>query len=94
MKGLIPETVRRKRKKFGTPIPQQRWMRELRRNIRTLFESDKFREREYFNQPTILDVFDRYCEGRLSRTERQYYSNVLWRILNLELWLETFFDKE
>jgi asparagine synthase (glutamine-hydrolysing) len=94
VKGLIPEAVRKKRKKFGTPIPQQRWMRELRRNIRKLFESNKFREREYFNQPAILHVFDRYCEGRLSRIERQYYSNVLWRILNLELWLETFFDQE
>jgi len=92
MKGLIPEAVRRKRKKFGTPIPQQRWMRELRENIRKLLESNKFRARGYFNQPAILEVFDRYCEGRLSRIERQYYTNVLWRILNLELWLETFFD--
>jgi asparagine synthase (glutamine-hydrolysing) len=94
VKGLIPEVIRKKRKKFGTPIPQQRWMRELRRNIRKLFESKKFREREYFNQHAILEVFERYCEGKLNRTERQYYSNVLWRILNLELWLETFFDKE
>ena len=94
MEGSIPEAIRRKRKKFGTPILQQRWMRELQQNIRKLFESNKFREREYFNQPAILHVFDRYCEGRLSRIERQYYSNVLWRILNLELWLETFFDQE
>jgi asparagine synthase (glutamine-hydrolysing) len=92
VKGFIPEAIRKKRKKFGTPIPQQRWMRELRRNIRKLFESNKFRERGYFNQPAILDVFDRYCEGKLSRIERQSYYNVLWRILNLELWLETFFD--
>ena len=92
MKGLIPEAVRRKRKKFGTPIPQQRWMRQLRGDIRRLFESDKFRERGYFNQPAILHVFDDYCEGRLNRIERQHYTNVLWRILNLELWLETFFD--
>ena len=92
MKGLIPETVRRKRKKFGTPIPQQRWMRQLRGDIRRLFESDKFRERGYFNQPAILHVFDDYCAGRLDRIERQHYTNMLWRILNLELWLETFFD--
>lgn len=92
MKGFIPEAIRKNRKKFGTPIPQQRWMRELRRDIRKLFESNKFREREYFNQPAILDVFDRYCEGRLGRLEREYYENVIWRILNLELWLEIFFD--
>jgi asparagine synthase (glutamine-hydrolysing) len=92
MKGLIPESVRRKRKKFGTPIPQQRWMRELNDNIIKLLESNKFREREYFNQPAILEVFNRYCKGKLSRIEKEYYTNVLWRILNIELWLETFFD--
>jgi asparagine synthase (glutamine-hydrolysing) len=92
MKGIIPEAIRKNRKKLGTPIPQQRWMRELRPNIRKLFESNKFRKREYFNQPAILDIFERYCEGKLSRLERQYYVDVLWRILNLELWLETFFD--
>ena len=82
-----------KRKKFGTPIPQQRWMKELQ-NLREVFASKKFRERGYFNQSVILDVFDRYCEGKLGRIEREYYQNVLWRILNLELWLEIFFDKE
>jgi asparagine synthase (glutamine-hydrolysing) len=92
MKGLIPETVRKKRKKFGTPIPQQRWMRELHQNIKRLLESNKFQQRGYFNQPAILEVFNRYCEGKLSRIEREYYTNVLWRILNLELWLETFLD--
>jgi hypothetical protein len=39
-------------------------------------------------------VFDRYCEGKLSHLERQYYADVLWRILNLELWLEAFFDSD
>jgi asparagine synthase (glutamine-hydrolysing) len=92
MKGFIPEAIRKNRKKFGTPIPQQRWIKELRRDIRNLFESNKFREREYFNQPAILDVFNHYCEGKLNRIEREYYTEVLWRILNLELWLETFFD--
>jgi asparagine synthase (glutamine-hydrolysing) len=94
MKGLIPEVIRRKRKKLGAPIPQQRWMRELQQNIRKLFESKKFQERKYFNQPAILEVFNRYCEGKLNRLEREYYTDVLWRIINLELWLELYFDEE
>jgi asparagine synthase (glutamine-hydrolysing) len=92
MKGLLPEAVRKARKKFGTPIPIERWMRELRKNIKNVFESNKFRERGYFNQRAVLDLFDRYCDGKLSRVERQYYSDVLWRSLNLELWFEAFFD--
>jgi len=94
MKGFIPEVIRRKRKKFGTPIPQRRWMRELRPNIRKLFESNKFREREYFNQPAVLDLFNCCCEGKLSCKECYIYGNMIWRILNLELWLETFFDSK
>ena len=92
MKGLIPEAVRKNRKKFGTPIPLERWMRELRGNIRKIFESSKFRERGYFNQPAILDAYDRFCEGKMGRFSSERYATVFWRILNLELWLETFFD--
>jgi asparagine synthase (glutamine-hydrolysing) len=90
-RGLIPESVRR-RKKFGTPIPLERWMKDLRAEIREVFNSSKFRKRGYFNQPAVLEAFDRYCDGKLSRIERQSYADIFWRILNLELWLETFFD--
>jgi asparagine synthase (glutamine-hydrolysing) len=92
MKGSIPEPVRKNRKKSGTPIPQRRWMTELKEEIRSVLKSDKFRRREYFNQTVILNMFDRYCSGRLNRLEREYYADLLWRILNLELWLEIFFD--
>jgi len=94
LKGSIPELVRKNRKKSGTPIPQQRWMTELKEEIRGMLESDKFRRRGYFNQPVVLNIFDRYCSGKLSRLEREYYANLLWRILNIELWLEIFFDAE
>jgi hypothetical protein len=69
-------------------------MNDLKEDIRRLLESDKFRKREYFNQPAILNVFDRYCSGKLNRIQREYYANLLWRILNLELWLEIFFDQD
>jgi len=92
MEGIIPEAVRKSRKKFGAPIPLERWMKELRGNIRKLFESNKFRERGYFNQPAILDAYDRFCEGKLDRFSSTRYAEVFWRILNLELWLETFLN--
>jgi len=93
MKGFVPESVR-KRKKFGTPIPLERWMTELHQEIRQIFNSDRFRRRQYFNHTKVLDIYDRYCSGKLSRPERQLYGEALWRILNLELWLEVFFDQQ
>jgi len=94
VKGIIPETIRKKRKKFGTPIPQQRWMRELRKNILELLESEKFEKRGYFNKKAVTKVFNLYFEGKLTRLEREYYANLLWRIINLELWLEIFIDEK
>jgi asparagine synthase (glutamine-hydrolysing) len=92
MKGIIPEAVRKERRHFGTPVPLERWMKQLRPNIRELFESSKFRERGYFNQAAILDAYDRFCEGKMDRFKSAFYEEIFWRILNLELWLETFFD--
>jgi asparagine synthase (glutamine-hydrolysing) len=94
MKGIIPEAVRKSRKHYGTPVPLERWMKQLRRNIRELLESSKFRERGYFNQPAILDAYDRFCEGKMDPFTSAFYAEVFWRILNLELWLEIFFDQE
>ena len=94
MKGLLPEAVRKTRKKFGTPIPIERWMKELRKNIEKVFASEKFRERGYFDQVAVSNLFDRCCDLKIGRADRQYYWEVLWRILNLELWFEIFFDQE
>jgi asparagine synthase (glutamine-hydrolysing) len=94
MKGDIPEAIRKKKKKFGTPIPQQRWMNDLYKEIIETFSSQRFLDREYFNQTAVLNLFQRYCSGALNRIEREHYRNLLWRILNLELWLEIFFDHE
>jgi asparagine synthase (glutamine-hydrolysing) len=94
MKGAIPESVRMSRKHFGTPVPLQRWMRQLYPNIKEIFESRKFRERGYFNQPAILDAYHRFCEGKMDRFTSAWHAFVFWRILNLELWLEVFFDPQ
>jgi len=94
MKGVIPDAVIKERRHFGTPIPLERWMRQLRPNIRKLFESNKFHERGCFNQPAILKAYDHFCEGKMDRYTTRWYAEVFWRILNLELWFKAFFDSE
>jgi asparagine synthase (glutamine-hydrolysing) len=93
MKGIIPDNIRTNKKKAATPIPFQRWINELQPNITELFKSNHFRESGYFNQEAIIDILNRYCEGNLSKVERLYYPGLIWRIINLGLWLEIFFDK-
>jgi len=92
MKGVIPEANRIWKAKLGAPIPLARWLKELNSEIRTIFESERFGERGLFNQEEVLNVFNLLCDGKLDRRELGYYSQVLWRVLNLELWFEAFFD--
>lgn len=93
VRGFIPESVR-KRKKLGTPVPTDRWMNDLHQEISRIFSSNRFRKREYFNHAQILDIYNRYHSGKLRRSDRKFYQDILWRILNLELWLEIFFDQQ
>jgi asparagine synthase (glutamine-hydrolysing) len=88
-KNLIPESIR-KRKKRGTPIPFERWMKDLQNEIRDVFKSKEFRERGYFNQNAVLDLYDRYCKSKLTRQQRNLYGDIIWRILNVELWFRAF----
>ena len=90
MEGIIPEAIRKKRKKAATPIPFQNWLKTLRPNIRELFNSKKIQEQGYFNTDTILKIIDLYCDGKLSTVERLYYAGTLWRCINLALWLDIF----
>ena len=94
MKGIIPENIRINRKKAATPIPFEKWIKELRLNIIDLFKSKKIQEQGYFNTNTILKIIDLYCEGKLSTVERLYYAGTLWRNINLALWLDIFMFNE
>jgi hypothetical protein len=93
VKGIIPEAIRKRRGKLGTPVPLG-WLVDLEKEIRAIFGSRKFRDRGYFNQPAVLDVYDRFCNGKMNHFEKMFYTDVFWRILNLELWFEVFFDPQ
>ncbi|MBN2259967.1 MAG: asparagine synthase, partial [Clostridiales bacterium] len=93
IQGLIPESVL-SRRKMATPIPLGTWLTVFKQEIIMTFNSERFRRRGYFNQSVILDIFKRYCDGKMNGLEKKFYGEIIWRILNVELWLETFFDTE
>ncbi|MBN1245157.1 asparagine synthase (glutamine-hydrolyzing) [Candidatus Bathyarchaeota archaeon] len=93
MKGIIPEAIRKRRGKLGTPVPME-WLVYLEKEIREIFESKEFCGRGYFNQQAVLRMYDRFCNGSVKRFDRMFYNDLIWRILNLELWFEVFFDQQ
>ncbi|QQG44850.1 MAG: asparagine synthase (glutamine-hydrolyzing) [Candidatus Roizmanbacteria bacterium] len=86
VKDLLPEIITKRRNKIGFTTPEQEWFLKMKNRIYSLFMSESFAKRPYFNQPEILKKFQKFIEGKTDDTM------VFWRILNLEMWLRIFFD--
>lgn len=88
MKGVLPEKVRKRRKKVAFATPDVTWLRDLEKEIREVLMSPEFQRRRYFRQQEVLKELNEFFKGKSNDSE------ILWRILNLELWLRIFIDKE
>jgi asparagine synthase (glutamine-hydrolysing) len=88
MKGTLPEMIRRRMDKIGFATPEDIWFRtSMREWIEAIFSSKSFAERGYFNVPRVKQTFLEYCARKRNN------SFIIWRWVNLELWLRTFIDK-
>jgi len=92
VKGLIPESIRKSTRKFPSSIPLVEWLIDLRPEINEMLSSKAFKERAIFNQDRILEAFKSLCEGKLDPIKAYSFASFLWRIINLELWLEIYID--
>lgn len=92
MKGLIPESIRKSKKKFATSIPLVEWLTYIHPEVNEMLSSPAFTERGMFNQDRILKTFNSLRKRKLDRTEALRFASVLWRVINLELWLEIYID--
>ena len=88
MRGRVPESVRRRRDKIGATTPQGEWFMRLKNHIYGVFLSESFAGRRYIDQSAVLHAFEGWIKGTNSID-----SMTVWRMLNLELWLQEFFDE-
>lgn len=85
MKGLIPEEIRRRRKKIGFTTPETRWLRQKAKLVEEIFVSKEFEGRGLFNSKQVLADYKSWVAG-----EKQGDAMTFWRILNTELWIRRF----
>jgi asparagine synthase (glutamine-hydrolysing) len=88
MRGLLPDPVVERRDKVGASTPQADWFMRLKNHIYGEFLSESFAGRPYFDQTAVLHAFEGWIKGTNSVD-----SMTIWRILNVELWLQEFFDE-
>jgi len=89
MKGILPEEIRNRMDKMGFVTPEDIWIKTILKNqIYDILSSKSFAERGFFNVNKIKKAFEEYCQGKLN------IGFLIWRWVNLELWLRTFIDPQ
>lgn len=86
MKDLLPPSITWRRNKIGFTAPEYEWFMRMKNKVYSYFLSGSFEKRKYFNQSQVLKAFEEFIQGKNGETM------LFWRILNLELWLQIFFD--
>jgi len=86
MRGVIPETVRLRRKKIGFTTPEFRWFRQQRSAIQSLLRSPSFAARPYWDAERVAEAFRVACAGGSEE------SMFFWRAVNVEIWLRLYID--
>ncbi|REF31805.1 asparagine synthase (glutamine-hydrolyzing) [Calidifontibacter indicus] len=88
-RGLLPDMINRRRNKIGFTTPQGEWFMRLKNYFYSIFLSEEFANRPYFDQNEVLHAFEGWIKGT-----NGVDSMTFWRLLNVELWLREFFDEK
>jgi asparagine synthase (glutamine-hydrolysing) len=84
MKGILPDRIRVRRNKIGFETPQKKWIeKELRTKLRGFFSQPDLAATKYYNLRVLKGLLDK---PTLTTEE----TNIIWRILNLEMWHREF----
>ncbi|MEK7071053.1 MAG: asparagine synthase-related protein, partial [Patescibacteria group bacterium] len=87
VKDLLPGIIVKRRNKIGFTTPENEWFLRMKNRIYSIFLSESFANRPYFDQQEVVRMFQKFIEGKTDD------SMAFWRVLNTEMWLREFFDK-
>ena len=88
-RGVLPDAINRRRNKIGFTTPQGEWFMRLKNHFYGIFLSESFANRPYFDQTQVLEAFEGWIKNTNGVDSMQF-----WRLLNVELWLQEFFDEQ
>ncbi len=88
VRKLLPRSIVKRRNKIGFTTPENEWFLRMKNKIYGVFLSESFAGRSYFNQAEVINNFQKFIEGKTDD------SMLFWRVLNLEIWMRMFFDKD
>ena len=87
IKNLIPAMILQRKDKIGFETPVDEFFRDpqIREFCETIFFSEPFKSRPYWNWREVERHYNRHLEGKAN------IGDTLWKWINLEIWLREFF---
>ena len=84
---LLPDKIRKRTDKVGFAAPEEQFFNDARvvAFAKEIIYSESFRQRPYWRWHEIESIFTRHLAGETDA------SRLIWKWLNLELWLREFF---
>jgi asparagine synthase (glutamine-hydrolysing) len=94
MKGLVSDRILERKDKIGFAAPDEDWLMspDFVETARQIFASNKFCSRRYWNADIVMQMLEEHLG--VGCKSRKNHSEMLWRIINVELWLRIFMDCE
>jgi len=86
--GLLPREINKRRNKIGFTTPEHEWFLREHKRIEGFLTGEMFLARKYINQREAVMAFKGFATGIYTDTM------AFWRIVNLELWLRTYFPEQ
>jgi len=93
LKGLISDRILERKDKIGFATPEGDWLMApaFAEMAKEIFDSEKFRSRRYWKHEEVANLLEEHIGGESK--VRKNHMDVLWRIINIELWLRAFVDR-
>ena len=87
VKDILPPLIYNRKDKIGFAAPAKELLKEpkVAEFCRDIFYSESFKNRPYWKWEKVLDKFYEHTEGSKN------HERTIWKCLNLELWLRSFF---
>jgi len=88
LKEKLDDQIRLRKDKIGFETPESNWFREKEFQNFTLeiLNSSTFKSRKYFNSERVIRLYEEHIKGINDN------ASIIWKCLNLELWLREFID--
>jgi len=88
--GKLDDKIRLRKDKIGYETPEKEWFKEIKfKNfINDVLNSKTFNNRPFFDANKIKTLYTKHLLGKENN------SNLIWKVIHLELWLRKFIDDQ